>query len=90
MYSNSNWQDEDRINSLNNKRANQILNKRKKKEQRNMRLKWALKGVLHQIKITLLIIAIVFLAIVFLCAIAWYILELDEEKLSTIQSIMPK
>ena len=84
MNLNSNWDDEDRKNRLEITNFQHKEKKAKKKEKRKTLLKEAINGLIHQIKITILIILIVSLGIIFLCTAAWYILKIEDEKESTI------
>lgn len=82
----SNWDNEDRKSRLEIMNVRHNEKKEKKKEKRRILLREALDGLIHQIKVTILIITIVSLGILFLCATAWYILKIDEEKKSIISS----
>lgn len=71
--------EERRRNRINMASASQKIKKSQKKQRRKELFKLALKDVVRQIKVTILIVAVVSILILILCTSAWYILESNEK-----------
>lgn len=84
----SEWDDDDRRNRLDISTINRKLEKQKKKERRKALFKFALAGVVHQIKMIILVVAIIALIVLLLCSAAWYVLD-QNEKESKQKAIIP-
>lgn len=71
---------EKNITNKNKIENSQYSNKKQRREQRIELFKIALQELVHQIKITIIIVIIVSVIILFLCSTAWYILKSNDEK----------
>lgn len=72
--------EEERRNRIQAVDIQRKLKKEKRKQNRKIRFRGAIADFIHQIKVTLITILIASLAILFLCASAWYILKNNEKQ----------